>query len=587
MKFLTWWMWMMPWWMWAQVEFTARTDKQELSTEDRLKVEFTLNERPDDFQAPSFEGFRVVMGPFRSTSFQYINGKSSYSYTFGYVLQPLRTGTLVIGSAAATVNGKTYRTEPIRIKVLKPTPGFSMKGPATDKKSENGNGADVFFRLELNKREAYTGEAIGGVYKLYVRQGVEVADLQQLSLPEYEGFWKEIVSDKVEGPAQTQINGQNYLVYTLGKVVLFPQRTGILKIKPYKISIVKLRREKRYFGPFVEYVDVPEQISLSTKTQHIRVKPLPEAGKPDSFTGAVGVFDLEAEAGKLQVRTGDAVTLELRLSGTGNFNQFELPKWQLSDGLEVYEPEKHSNLRATLYGLKGYESLTYTIIPQAPGKYKIPALKWAYFNPQTKKYEEISTREMILEVKGKALTGGTPVSPGVSGGAGDTYFHYIAGKTRLVPMDKKAFYPSGGFYTLLLILLAFFPLAFGIKKYREYVLSDTEKLQQKTVKKHIRNLLKEAEKHVGDKDVFYGHLEKALVSYLQNALKISAVQMHKTAITEALKKRGVPGVLTDRLNALWEKIETVRYTPVDIRGMEKDFEEAKQLLGELDKYLSK
>ncbi len=582
MKF-RWFLWIL-WsgWMTAQVEFNATTDKTELTTEDRLKVEFTLNEKPEDFTPPRFDDFYVLMGPFTSSSFQMINGKTSYSFSYGYILQPKRTGKLTIGPAEAVINGKVYRTQPIEIHVIKSAPGFSVKEEDTDKSSEINETKDLIFRLELTKTKPYVGEAVGGVYKLYVHRGTRLADLQQVAIPEYEGFWKEVISNKIEGPEEKIIKGEPYSVYTLGKVVLFPQRAGVLKIKPFKISLVKLKREKRYFGPFVEYVDVPVNVSLSSGTKLLRVKPLPE-NKPEGFNGAVGIFDLNVHIDKEKVRTGDPVNVEISVSGTGNFNQFELPVLHLSEGLEVYEPETKSSLKATMQGLRGTVRKIYTVIPQSPGKYKIPSLSLAFFNPQTGKYETVTSKEFILEVEGKTLTGNTQSVP--TGTSGSNYFFPNILKTGWKKTGAKPFYGSGKFYVLLILLLLVFPGIYAgqkaIKKYR----GNTELLRQKSLEKNIQNLLKSARENLGDKDLFYGHLEKALMQYFKKALKLDYSGITKNQVQNILKEKKVPEEMIEKLTDIWNKIESIRYTPVDITGMEEDYEHVKTLLKDMDKYM--
>ena len=579
-----WWLFLIFWTglIQAQVNFRATTDKTELTTEDRLKVEFTLNEKPEDFTPARFDDFYVLMGPFTSSSFQMINGKTSYSFSYGYILQPKRAGKLTIGPAEAVVNGKVYRTQPIEINVVKPAPGFSVKEENTDKSSEIKEKKDLIFRLELTKTKPYVGEAVGGVYKLYVHQNTRLADLQQLAIPEYEGFWKEVVSNRVEGPEEKIINGEPYSVYTLGKVVLFPQRSGVLKIKPYKISLVKLKREKRYFGPFVEYVDVPVNISLSSGTKLLRVKPLPE-NKPEDFGGAVGIFEMDVQTDREKVRTGEPMNIEIHVAGTGNFNQFELPALHLSEGLEVYEPETKTSLKPTLHGLTGYVRKTYTIIPQEPGKYKIPALRFSFFNPKTGKYETLTSKEFILEVDGKSLAGSAQAIQ--SGSTGSNYFYPIFLKSSWQKTGEKPFYGSGKFYFVLVFLLLLFPLIYYGNKWGEKYKSNTELIRQKTLEKNIQNLLKSARENLGNKDLFYGHLEKALMQYFKKTLKLDMSDITKNQVQNLLKDKNVPEDLIIKLTDIWNKIESIRYTPVDITGMEEDYNHVKELLKEMDKYL--
>ena len=64
----------------------------------------------------------------------------------------------------------------------------------------------------------------------------------------------------------------------------------------------------------------------------IEVKPLP-AGAPADFNGAVGQFEIKATPDRLSTRLGEPVTLQVELSGAGNWGTLGDP--QLAERCEL------------------------------------------------------------------------------------------------------------------------------------------------------------------------------------------------------------------------------------------------------------
>ena len=572
-----------------QVQFTAHASRTEIGADERIKVDFTANTRYDQFIQPAFKDFYVLStGDYMSTSI--INGRVSSEITKTFILAPKHTGILTVEPAKIVVDGKTYSTEPIQIKVNEgqspPATSPGKNGLAGRKPQALDRSKDIVFRLELTKTKPYVNEAVGGIYKLYVKDGTRVGDLQVVKLPEYKGFWTQSVSKKIKRLPDTEINGQTYHVYDLGEIVLFPQHDGLLKINPEKIQVVKLVRKVESFGIFREYVDVPVTMTLSGGSKVLRVKPLPKNGKPEDFSGAVGDFSFKAETDKTVLKTGDALTFRMYVQGTGNLGFFDLPELHLPEALEIYEPETKKNTRAGLNGINGKIEKVYTVIPHQPGKYKIPSLTFTYFDPAKEKYITLQTEPINLEVTaGNAIVSNTspsaPATPGM-------VFRFIrTNKPAWISIDRKPFYGSFRFYLLLLLILLGFPVTYAFYVWRKKYLSDTDTLARKKTEKYISTLLSDAKKSIGDKNLFYGHLEKALLSFLSNRLRISGVNLKKDVLMKKLAEKGIPGNIINDLNRLWDRIEAARYSPVDMQGMEKDFALMKKLLKELDKMLKK
>lgn len=575
---------------WAQVDFKVRLSETEISPDDRLRVDFVLNKEPEDFHPPAFKDFYVVMGPMQSSSSQItlINGHLSKqeNFTFSYVLSPKHTGTLTIEPAEAVVGGKTYRTLPVHIQVSKQ---ISTPSPATTGKPGNNvpiqapKGKDAFIRIDITNPKPYVGQGIGAIYKLYINEETSVADYGQLNISEPKGFWAETITDKPYFAGTTQINGTNYQVYVLRKLLLIPQHAGTLEITPQKVELVLVKKVLRQYGPFQVYEDTPQKVVLSTQRIRIKARPLPQEGKPIDFSGAVGQFEFYVIPQDTLSRTGQDLEIKVKVVGTGNLNMFDMPRPVFPPEWEVYDPEHQVHTQPTFKGYKGSVTDIYTAIPQKPGKYTLPPLSFSYFDPADGRYKRLSSRAYTFEISGGTIASTTTPAPASSVSA----LADIETRTRWQKANEKPYWQRPWFgrltaapFVLFLLIL----LAWGWKKSRR---PDEQKRQKERQNKYIRTLLKEAASATGDASRFYGLLEKALRTYLQNRLHLTAAQMQRGRIADALEQAGVPASLREQLFALWDHIQAARYTPAAPGATRDDYEKLRRLLEQTDKILKK
>jgi hypothetical protein len=568
----------------AQADFYAKTNRTEISENERLRVDFVMNRNEEDFIPPAFKDFYVVMGPSVSQSYTWINGKSSFTKTYTYILQPKRKGVLTVEPATAVFDGKEYTTEPLKIRVTESAESPVLKGNDTRGQAENkvtANGKDLFFTAEPTKTGPYVGEPFGILFKLYIKKDVEVADLNFLKNPEFEGFWSERLSNKIEGPFEKIIDGVPYKVYVVEKYMLVPQQSGTLKIKPMKLELVKMEYEERIFGFFKEWVQVPHKLQLTSGTKIVRVKPLPATGKPDYFSGAIGRYDLDLIMENDTVRAGEPVTLHIKISGEGNLGLIELPEIHLPQDIEVYEPEIKNNVRKTLSGYKGSVEKVYTLIPQKSGKYIIPSVRFAYFDPRTEKYVELKTGEKILNVYG-SVSQSTAAIP--SAKPANTLLP-LAGNARWQRMDVKPFFGSKVFYLLHYLAVLLLILAVAGKFIQKKIKENPAFITKKKTEKLFSGLFDKAAGKTHDKEEFYGTLEQILNEFFKRKLGLKPVELTKENIEKRLRQSGVEPETIDELKAFWQKIQGVRYSPLDVPDMSSDLERLKKLIRHLEKRL--
>ncbi len=569
----------------AQVNFEAKVNKKTIGVNERLRVDFVMNQDGDNFSPPNFTGFKVVGGPNQSISSSWVNGKRSYSKTFSYFLAPQKRGKFNINQATIEIDGKTYKTLPVQIEVT-----------AAVDKPKDGNNSDyvasenLHLIAEVSKSNPYLNEAITVVYKLYVSPRISVSNWKELDSPKYSDFWSQAVDMKELKIENGEYNGEPYRFVILRKTVLYPQKTGKLNIEPLTLSIavdVPTNRRDIFGGRL--YSTVNKTVAAGNKT--INVKTLPLNGKPDNFTGAVGTFDFKVVANKTSLNATESLETKVVVSGNGNLKLFDLPQLNVPSGLEQYEPEHNERVNTNLTGMSGNISDTYTLVPQYKGKYPIPAISFSYFDLKTESYKSITSSEIIINVEKGPDNGNTITASGSSDSIkkavtqNGKQFRFLKSKPNLQPKEKKYFFKSKAYWISLTAPLLAIPLFLFFGKKKEQRLSDISGNRVRKADKLARKYLSEAKKNLGSQKEFYIAMERALHNYLKAKLNIQTSDMSKDRIERLLKEKEVDSTVSIEFIALLESCEFARYTPSSSTAMQQDYDKASRVIASIDKQL--
>jgi hypothetical protein len=570
----------------AQVEFNAEVSRKKLGINERLRVEFTMNQNGDNFIPPSFEGFRKIAGPNQSISQSWVNGKSTFQKSYTFFLQPLKRGNLSIGQAEVTIEGNVYKTSPVKVEVTAAVDNPSATANATPQsKALDG----VHLVAEVSNSKPYLNEGIYVVYKLYVSPSTDIRNWRPLDNPKYENFWSQNIDiDKLE-VKNGEFAGEPYRYVELRKTILYPQKTGELKIEPLTLSIaVEVPTDRRdIFGRRL-YETVDKTYSAKTKT--INVQPLPLDNRPASFTGAVGKFDFSVSVNKNELLAMESLDAQVRISGQGNMSLFELPKLQAPSNIEIFEPEKKDNIRTTTNGMTGSKSSIYTLVPQQAGKQIIPGLEFSYFDPARNEYVTLRSQPISLDVGANSSIANTNTNNSVSNNINiikspNSQFNFIALSTSLKPKSQERFFKSTGFWVLSVSGLALFPFFIVFSKLRSREGLSAEEASQRKANKLAKKYLSEAKSKLNDSNAFYLSLEKALHNYLKAKLKITTSELSKEKIEELLIQKGAKNEDISQFMTLLKNCEMARYSPLSKSEIDDDYQLAKQTLAQLDKSL--
>ncbi|MDP2089324.1 MAG: BatD family protein [Flavobacteriaceae bacterium] len=566
----------------AQLEFTATTSNHKIGLNQRFRLEFTVDKQgTDNFRLPDMSDFRIVAGPSQSVSQSWVNGKTSFNQTFIYVVQPTKIGNFTIPSATVEYEGKTYKSNQLKITV---TENVEIPKDPNDPTYMAQQG--IHLVAEVSKENTYVGEALYVVYKLYVSENISVSNWAVTESPQYNGFWNQDIEIKGMDVQMGEYKGERYRYIELKKAILIPQKSGDLVIEPMRMDITLGVPTGRY-NFFGEAIFRSFTESYSTGKKPIKVKALPTEEKPENFTGAVGDFQFKVTKNKEILKANETAQIMVEVSGKGNFKLFEIPKITTPAELEVYTPEYKENLQTTLNGISGKVYSQYTVIPQFKGKYKIPNLSFSYFNPSEKKYHTINVPDMFVEVvEGKELPGSDTLfahkqQVQVSGNS----FRYIQTKTSFEPLKKETFFLSIWFYLWLLLPLAVIPIGMILNRYNENRSKDLVGSKKRKADKLAKKYLSTAKKELGKKESFYIALEKALHNFLKAKLAIETAEISQDKITEILIEKGVAKASIDDLMAVLNDCDFARYTPSSDVKMKEEFDRAVEIIAVIDKQL--
>ena len=591
-----------------------------VSADETFRIVFTADARMSDFDWPGTDDFDVVWGPQRGSmsNTSFINGKrtSTRQETVTYLLQPRRTGTFTIAAATAKVDKQETASGTLQIEVVasqqQAQPSGSGSGNASqgqqnqqnqqaqpDRSQQNDpavtgtvSNQDIFLRLTLNKTNVVKGEPVTATLKLYTR--ADIVGFEDIKFPTFNGFWsKETVSVNNLEFNRENVDGTIYNSALVRQWVLIPQQTGTLSIDPAEM-VCQLRVRTSGGSPLSIFDDFFDQYQtirkrISTPTLNVKVRDLP-AGAPASFGGGVGDFKISAKLSKSGIKSNEAASLLVTISGNGNLSMLQAPKVDFPPDFEVYDLKSTDKTSAS--GTSGSKTFEYPFIPRSHGDFVIPSIEYSYYDMAHGKYVTTSTGDIPVSIeKGEEIAGG-----GVAvAGSNRQNVRSLAEDIRYIALGdgnlkKKGSFFAGSvlFYVLLAALALLFVLigrAFQFSRARR---ADVAGSKNRRANKMARARLKSAESYLkqGLSGAYYEELHKALLGYVSDKLMIPAADLSKDTISEKLLERGVSEASVNALTELIDKCEFARYAPDSGQAqMENEYNEAVQAISAIESQL--
>lgn len=561
--------------LFAQVTFEATVSKTELGINERLRVEFTMNKDGDNFRPPSFDGFRVVAGPNQSVSNMFVNGQRSFSKSYTYFLTPLKKGSTTIAQASIEIDDKVYKTSPVQVLVK-----AAVEIPKNPNDPNYIASENVHLVAELSKSRVYINEPVTVVYKLYFAGNVRPSDVNPIDKPEYKDFWSQDIPSR-RTVDREMYKGKLYSYVAWQQTVLYPQRSGKLPIAPLTLDLqLDVPTNRRDFFGNQIYTQVSRTITAGKRI--LTVMPFPEDGKPNTFSGAVGTFELEVKTSKNALNASESLQATVEVKGKGNLKLFSLPELITPSALERYDPERKEQVTTTLSGMRGSIQDTYTLVPQFQGKYPIPAVRFSYFDPKAKAYKTITSEETVINVVEGPQAAAPPSSSAPVAANVPTIsnaFHFISQRSDFRPIAQKSFLGSLWFYILIglpVLLLAVFLL---LRNRVPYAALMAQRHKAKLVKKYLGK----AKRNMSNASDFYVALEAALHNYVKARLHIQTSEFSKEKMDSLLTEKGVDTQTVALFIRVLTNCEFARYTPSSKSSMEQDYATAVEAITQMDK----
>ena len=587
--------------MTAQTSIQVQTHKV-VAEDERFNVTFVIdgNVKVSEFSWEPGSDFQLLWGPQRghSSSIQIINGKTTKSVqtTFSYVLRPLKAGRFSLPSARANVDGKELVSSSESIEVVSQQAQSRQQNPSSSSQSQTQQpkatqqrtGEDIILTLNLSRTNVVVGEPITATIMLYTR--ADIAGFESAQFPDFNGFW----SQEQDSPTNIEFsratyNGQIYNAALLKKYMLIPQQTGTLTISPAEIvCLVNVRTApsgNSIFDGFFDSVTTVRQKVVS-KAVKVNVSALPK-GAPESFGGGVGEFTISAKMSKDSLKTHEAASLIVTVSGKGNISLIQAPDVKLPPDMEAYDTKTSDRVDKSGYsGSKRYE---YPFIPRSWGDFVIPPVKYSYYDVKAGKYVTLQTDSIAFNVaRGADVPGaGTVISAPSQKDVKSlgTDIRYINVKNSQLSAKGVFFVGSALFWVLSILIVLLAVVCWAAFRKIAARRADVAGAKNRKATKMAMKRLRLAGTFLRQNlyTAFYEELHKALLGFMSDKLNVPVAELSKERIAEILSEGGVPASLIDSFVGLIDACEFARYSPsAGNEAMTAHYEAALDVISSVD-----
>lgn len=588
----------------ADLTITATLDRTTIGINQTFTLEVELaGERANkvgDPKLPDISDFATFMGNSgTSTNMQIINGRMSLSTTYSFTFMATKVGKFSIPPVIIMWSGQEYSSKPISIEIVQSTtPPTQPRQPGARTPAEQPSvqnlEENLFLHVAANKRRVYVNEPLIVTYKIYTR--VTVTQYGIGKLPSTEGFWSE------EFPLGNQpktyeeiLNGKKYIVAEIKRMALFPTDAGMKTIGPMEIECsIRVQQQRRsifdsffddpFFGRTVNQV-------IASKSLNVEVLPLPLENKPKGFSGLVGQFNLSADVDKTSIKTNEAIALKIKIGGSGNIKMIPIPKVEAPPDFEKYEPKVTENINRTETSITGNKTFEYILIPRYPGLQKIKPILFSYFDIATKKYRELATPEIVIDV-----AKGSDEFMTVSSGLSKEEVKLLGKDIRFIQTTNAEFTRIGAYLyeKFYFILLLIFPMlavlvAYGYRRHLNKLSGNiayarSRKANQLAMKKlhRARKLLSEPRQKE-----FYAEIAQSLMGFLGDKFNISSAGIITDQVEALMKSRNIPEDVIRQYLSCLQVCDYQRFAPSNsnLQDMENFFNQAKQAIISLERVI--
>jgi len=587
----------------GQIRFSAAVDRTEVALDETVTLTLTVT---GDAQisasniVPPGTGTLEIVGTStsESTSFSFSGGTQQFTrmVNFHYVLKPTRTGKTRIGAAVLKLGGKSWRSRPIDILVVKssgrrrgaPQSPLQRRFPSWLDDDWNDlfhspdmfprrriGPDDIFVRLTLKPDLAVEGQQLTATLRIYSRVGARVVSIRWPGLNDFFVVDRDVSKAVTE---QQQINGRLYHTKVIDRRALFPLRSGELEMGAVEVDV------DTSTSPFYP----AQTMHLRTRPRRLTIMPLPGQDRPRDFHPAnVGQFSMAAAVDATRVALNQPITFTLTIRGTGAIQRIRPPamprlgKFRIFDSTSKVEV---SNRGALVRGSKQVETI---LVPLTSGQLTLPALTFSYYDPSQGSYRTLSTEPITLQVAAsqEGTDGGSPLVSHevnlVAGSFKPIRFESELSVRGMALVDRPFFWPlvalPPGLYLLVVLGLAL----------RARGQADTTRNRMRQAwllsRRHLRKAARLAA--AGQAADFYAELKAALVRGFEARC---SQPLHGLPLNEAarqLEEEGFAEQLVEAWRTEVENCDFGRFSPASSRGeqMQQSLARARKLFKTIER----
>jgi hypothetical protein len=561
--------------LWSQVSVIARVDKTNLTQDDELTLTVEVS-GPGNISAPQLPSLPAFNVYSRQTTQASVNGRSTYR--FSYTMVPRVIGNATIGEVTVTSQGKTYKTQPIEIHIYRSGTAGKQANPASSAATANptqtnydssfappvthSNASLPPLEKELinqaykkGSHEAFFMVSAVDNYRPYVNQPITLAVRFYYASQFEEGHYNKpsvsnfFVEEKGSVEGTQQIGGQLFR-YTEMRYLLIPAAPGEAVITAANATFITGSSPFALFGNFFGFSGgMGEQQMVESSPVKLNVRPLPSAGKPASFYGAVGSkFTLTAKAEPAKVEAGETVAWTVTVQGIGNLKTSDDLPLPAPVGFEAYPA---ASVFGTLpnYSSRSYKIFKTVLVPASSGTYELPAVAWSYFDPSDATYKTLYSPTVPLTVTPATKTNRqvdfgaiTDTGKGVQRLEQDITYLKSTPAPKPSVLVTLSTWQALNWVILVLLGVCVFIASVGRKSWAK-----------KQSFAQAKSTLQKAKT--------YEDISDAVATYFAQKLHITTGSLPLKEILHRLEQRGCTPAETEQFARLWQTWEAARFAP--------------------------
>jgi hypothetical protein len=583
--------------LFAETTVSASVDRREISEGE--SVQYTIEIKGDASSLPALDLGRLadwqVYSSGTSSNYSWTNGRSEQSKQYNFMLSPTRAGRLIIPAFRLTIGGKSYDTPQLAVTVNPAAMPQSRNVPSVQGRQrqipqqQQISRDDLLLRCTVNRDTVYVNQQVTMSMKFYYR--VRLLANPEPRIPQRTGFWAEDLGQWRSD--QETYNGREYNVAEL-RTALFPTAPGTQTIGSAEMNVVVddggSNDPFSIFNQGFPGFGGGRRITLRSDPVKIVTLPLPEAGKPVDFGGAVGQYQMTTLVDKNKIEVNEPLTLHIKISGIGNIKSIGIPKVPELPDFRTYQAGDDEKVEKVNYQVGGTKTFDQVFIPTRAGSYLLPSLRFSYFDPQARAYKTVASEQIQVEVTPSKDRYASQVQNVQTNRIDLTAKDIRYLKTSLGELRSRRSGPISANPWFLVVMYMLPVLGYvavlARQRHKERLLSDVGFRRLRQARKLADNRLAKAKSllDAADADSFYSEINRSLIDYFADRYNLPAFGLTADKIKEyAVGKQS--DALVGQLMDLLQQCDFGRFAP---GGSEKGqmaqlWENAKFLIVELEK----